>query len=121
MLRKRLSGRGLLCLGIGALLLVPVEARAAAPGPAAGVDACKTWCLWDQPRFAGTMAELADNACKDFAIKSAANNTDDTSKVIFFYKQPGCQGKPFNPFGMKAKASSARVDAVSAIVKPPTR
>jgi len=41
--------------------------------------------------------------------------------VIFFYKQPGCQGKPFNPFGMKPKANSARVDAVSAIVKPATR
>ena len=110
----------MLCLGIGALLLVPVELTAV-PVAGAGVETCKTWCLWDQPRFAGTMAELADNACKDFAIKSAANNTDDTSKVIFFYKQPGCQGKPFNPFGMKAKASSARVDAVSAIVKPPTR
>ena len=120
MLQQRLPGRALLCLGIGALLLVPVELTAV-PVAGAGVETCKTWCLWDQPRFAGTMAELADNACKDFAIKSAANNTDDTSKVIFLYKQPGCQGKPFNPFGMKAKASSARVDAVSAIVKPPTR
>ena len=115
--------RGLLCLGIGALLLLPVaaQAKAADPPPGAGLAGCKTWCVWDQARFGGNMTELADNTCKDSAIKSAANNTDDATKVIFFYKQPGCQGKPFNPFGMKAKASSAHVDAVSAIVKPPTR
>ena len=114
--------RGLLCLAVGALVLVPVELTAVRVA-GAGVETCTTWCLWDQPRFAGTMAELADNTCKDFTVKSAANNSaDDGSKrVIFFYKQPGCQGKPFNPFGMKPKANSARVDAVSAIVKPATR
>ena len=31
------------------------------------------------------------------------------------------QGKPFNPYGMKAKKQSPHVDAVSAVVKPPTR
>jgi len=114
--------RGLLTLLVGSLVLVPVGLLTA-PTAGAVVEDCKTWCVWDQPRFAGTMAELADNTCKDFTVKSAANNSaDDGSKrVIFFYKQPGCQGKPFNPFGMKPKANSARVDAVSAIVKPATR
>ena len=67
------------------------------------------------------MAELADNACKDFAIRSAANNSDDSGKVIFFYKQPGCQGNPTNPYGMKSKTQSPHVDAASATVKPATR
>ena len=115
-----MAGRRWLCLAVVALVTVPVE-LASVRVAGAGVETCKTWCLWDQPRYAGNMAELTDNTCKDFAIKSAANNTDDTGKVIFFYKQPGCQGKPFNPFGMKAKAQSPRVDAVSAVVKPPTR
>jgi len=113
-------GRRWLYPAVLALVTVPVQ-LAWVGGAGAGVETCKTWCLWDQPRYAGNMAELTDNACKDFPIKSAANNSEDTGKVIFFYKQPGCQGKPFNPFGMKPKAQSPRVDAVSAIVKPPTR
>jgi Peptidase inhibitor family I36 len=101
-------------------MLVPVELMAVA-GAGAGVETCTSWCLWDQPRFAGTMVELTDGACKDFAVKSAANNSTDDKTAMFFYRQPGCQGKPFNPFGMKSKMQSPHVDAVSAVVKPATR
>ena len=115
--------RGLRPVLVVALLLVPVDVAAAAAPTGAGVEACKTRCLWDQPRFAGNMVELTDNACKDFAVRSAANNTaDDGSKTaIFFYKQAGCQGNPVNPYGMKSKTQSPRIDAASAIVKPATR
>jgi hypothetical protein len=115
MLRRRW-----LCLLVGALTLVPVELVAARPA-GAGVETCTTWCVWDQAKFGGNMAELTDGTCKDFPVKSAANNNADTGKAMFFYKQPGCQGKPFNPYGMKAKMQSPHVDAVSAVVKPPTR
>jgi hypothetical protein len=120
--------RGLCYLAVGVLVIVPsavltvhpAVAKAAGPGaPAgAGADACKTWCLWDQPRFTGNMVELPSGTCKDFGAKSAANNTADGKSVIFFYRQPGCQGKPWNPYGMKSKTQSAHVEAASAIVKP---
>jgi len=113
--------RGLLYLTVGSLVLVPVQ-LVTMQTAGAGVEACKTRCLWDQPRFNGNMVELTDTSCKDFPVKSAANNTADEGgkTAIFFYKQPGCQGKPFNPYGMKSKMQSPRVDAVSAIVKPAT-
>jgi hypothetical protein len=112
--------RGLLYLTVSSIVLVPIELMTLRPA-GAGVEACKTWCLWDQPRFNGNLVELTDTNCKDFTIKSAANNSADGKMAIFFYKQPGCQGKPFNPYGMKPKMQSPHVDAVSAAVKPATR
>ena len=114
--------RGLFFLGVASLLIVPLEATMVRPAGAAA-DACKTRCLWDQPRFNGTMVELTDTTCKDFAVKSAANNSPDQGDktAIFFFKQPGCQGAPVNPYGMKPKSQSPRVDAVSAQVMPATR
>src|SRR5205807_9669121 len=61
--------RGLFFLGVASLLIVPLEATMVRPAGAAA-DACKTRCLWDQPRFNGTMVELTDTTCKDFAVKS---------------------------------------------------
>ncbi|HMC80506.1 MAG TPA: hypothetical protein VKO35_08135 [Acidimicrobiia bacterium] len=114
--------RGLLYLAVGALVIVPFDVFTVRPA-GAGIETCKTRCLWDQARFNGNMVELTDNNCKDFSIKSAANNApDDGSKTaIFFYKQPGCQGNPTNPYGMKSKTQSPHVDAASATVKPATR
>jgi hypothetical protein len=114
--------RGLFFIGVASLLIVPFEATMVRPAGAA-VDACKTRCLWDQPRFNGNMVELTDTGCKDFAVKSAANNAPDQGDktAIFFFRQPGCQGAPVNPYGMKPKAQSPRVDAASAQVKPATR
>jgi hypothetical protein len=114
--------RALLCLALGSLVIVATLGLTAVPARA-GVDACKTWCLWDQPRFNGNMVELSGDACKDFPIKSAANNTGPESgkTAIFFFRQPGCQGSPVNPYGMKAKTQSPHVDAVSAQLKPATR
>ena len=112
--------RVMVWLAAGSMILVPVE-LAAMGSAGAGVETCKTWCLWDQPRFAGNMVELTGGACKDYPVKSAANNSGDDKTAIFFYRQPGCQGKPYNPFGMKTTMQSAHVDAVSAVVKPTTR
>jgi hypothetical protein len=114
--------RRLMYLAAGSLMFVPIQMMTVGPANA-GVEACKTWCLWDQPRFGGNMVELTDAACKDFPVKSAANNSNDAGgkMAIFFYKEPGCQGKPVNPYGLKAKGQSPRVDGVSATVKPPTR
>jgi len=112
--------RAVLYLAVSAIVIVPAELTALRAA-SAGVETCKTWCLWDQPRFNGNMVELTDTNCKDFPVKSAANNATDDKMAIFFYKQPGCQGKPFNPYGMKSKMQSSHVDAVSTIVKPPSR
>jgi hypothetical protein len=113
--------RGLFFFGVASLVIVPFAATMARPAGAA-VDVCQTHCLWDQPRFNGNMVELTDTSCKDFPVKSAANNAPDQGDktAIFFFKQPGCQGKPVNPYGMKAKGQSPRVDAASAQVKPAT-
>jgi hypothetical protein len=115
--------RGLLYLALGSLVFVPIDMVTAGSADA-GVETCKTRCLWDQPHFGGNMVELTDTTCKDFAVKSAANNRSDDAgdkMAIFFYKQPGCQGKPANPFGLKSNMQAPRVDALSAMVKPATR
>ena len=117
MLRRRV-----LHLAVGSLLLAGTQALTAAPARA-DITACKTWCVWDQPHFGGNMVELAGDACKDFAVKSAANNTGPESgkTAIFFFRQPGCQGPPANPYGMKSKTNSPHVNAASAQLKPATR
>jgi len=114
--------RALLCFALGSLVIIATQGLTAVPARA-GVDACKTWCLWDQPHFNGNMVELSGDACKDFPIKSAANNTGPESgkTAIFFFRQPGCQGPPANPYGMKAKTQSPRVEAASAQLKQATR
>jgi hypothetical protein len=114
--------RALLHLAAGSLLIAGTQVVTAVPARA-DVTACKTWCLWDQPRFSGNMVELSGDACKDFAVRSAANNTGPESgkTAIFFFRQPGCQGPPANPYGMKSKTSSPHVNAVSAQLKPATR
>jgi hypothetical protein len=109
--------RGLCHLAVGVLVIVPFAVLTVRPA-GAGIETCKTWCAWDQAHFNGNMVELTASACKDFAVKSAANNTTDGKSAIFFFKQPGCQGKPWNPYGMKSKTQSPHVDAVSAVVKP---
>jgi len=114
--------RGLFSLAVGSLLIVPIDAAAVSP-PGPGAAACKTRCVWDQPHFNGNMVELTDATCKDFPVKSAANNSQDPGDkaAVFFFKQPGCQGTPENPYGLKAKTQSPRVEAASAEVKPATR
>lgn len=117
MLRRRL-----LHLAVGSLLVAGTQIVTAAPARA-DIAACKTWCVWDQAHFNGNMAELSGDACKDFAVKSAANNTGPESgkTAIFFFRQPGCQGPPANPYGMKAKTNSPHVNAASVQLKPATR
>jgi|GEM_PF-5497646 len=117
MLRRRV-----LHLAVGSLLLAGMQAFTVGPARA-DITACKTWCVWDQPHFNGNMVELSGDACKDFPVKSAANNTgpETGNTAIFFFRQPGCQGPPANPYGMKSKTNSPHVNAVSAQLKPATR
>jgi hypothetical protein len=112
--------RRLLYLAIGALVIVPCDVLTVQPAEA-GVETCKTWCLWDQARFSGKMVELTEGACKDYPVRSAANNTADGKTAIFFYKLPGCQGNPRNPFGMRSGGQSSQVNAGSAMVQSLTR
>lgn len=108
----------LVSMVLGVAVVVPVKGG---PGPAGpGVAACKTWCVWDAPHFGGNLVELAGSACKDYPIKSAANNADDPRTAIFFFRQPGCQGPPVNRYGLKARHGSAHVTAASAQLKAPT-
>jgi hypothetical protein len=108
--------RGLLYLAVGALVIVPLDVLTVPPA-GAGVETCKTWCVWDEEHFSGKMFELTEGTCKDYRVRSAANNTVDGKTVILFYKFPGCQGNPRNPFGMKSGGQSSRLDAYSAMVK----
>src|SRR3989442_15816739 len=104
--------RGLLYLAVGALVIVPFDVFTVRPA-GAGIETCKTRGLWDQARVNGNMVELTHNNCKDFSIKSAANNApDDGSKTaLLFYKHAGCQGNPTNPYGMKSKPPPPPGDA----------
>jgi hypothetical protein len=54
-------------------------------------DCRNTFCVWDQPDYAGTLTKIGGK-CKDLDIRSAANTRDSGDGALRVYLRKGCTG-----------------------------